>query len=84
MALKMQTGHNVFKNVRDIEGDAVRFMTPDDRCMFEVRICADGRSIEVTAVDACQVDGVLYAGVLEIRPKVANSLVLRTPLYDDQ
>jgi hypothetical protein len=83
MKLTMKTGHPVMNNERVIEGDSIRFVTEDGRDMFEVAIGSDGSSLEVRAVDACKVDGELHAGVLEIRPKVANAVVLRTPRYNE-
>ena len=82
MKLRLETGHPVTKDVKEVASDRVRFVAEDGRTMFEVIGNKDGRSLEVRAVDTCKVDGILYAGTLEIVPKCGNVVIVRTEKYD--
>ena len=81
MALKIQSGHPVTDDVQDVEGQFVRFMTEDGRAMFEVHAGKDGRSIEVRAIQATKVDGVIYDTILNICPKSSNAVDIFTQRY---
>lgn len=78
--LKIETGH--IKDIIAVPGNAVRFVAEDGRTMFEVTCGKDGTSIEVRAVELCRVQGTLYDTHLCIEPKVTNSVVIRTRVYD--
>lgn len=80
--MKLQTGHWITKDVAQLEGRSVRFMASDERCMFEVTAQPDGRSIEIRGVDTCLVDGILYSHCLDMRPQVANSILVLAREYD--
>jgi hypothetical protein len=83
MALHIETGHPVSADVKVLEETTVRFVTDDGHCMFEVTAGKDGRSLEVRAVEVTKVGGVIYAGLLDVRPNVANSVTVLTRRYDD-
>lgn len=83
MAMKIQTGHRMTHDVADVDAHSVRFCADDGRTMFEVRCGEDGRSIEVRGVDCCRVGDVLYSELIDIRPKSANSVLVRVREYDD-
>lgn len=80
--MKIATGHPVTADEIVHDFKAVRFLTDDGRPMFEVSIGSDGRSIEVRGVDTYKFDGVIYTEALEIRPRYANSVEVRTLPYD--
>lgn len=82
--MKIETGHSVSKDVQLVDSDRVRFVAQDGRTMFEVVAGKDGRSIEIRGVDVCQVDGVLYSDAIELRPRAANTVVVRAAEYDDR
>lgn len=81
MKLQIQTGHELTNDVKPVNADRVRFVAEDGRTMFEVTANDDGTSIEVRSVDTCRVDGVLYNGTLELAPRCANVLTVRSPKY---
>ena len=81
MALHIESGHSVTADVKQVAGKSVRFVTDDGRTMFEVRAGDDGRSIEVRAVEVTKHDGVLYDGTLQIEPRGANGVNVRTAKY---
>lgn len=62
--------------------DVIAFLTDDGRTMFEVGIGADGRSLDVRAVDCCHVGGVVYDTRLVVHPECANSITIATKPYD--
>lgn len=82
--MHIETGHPVTKDVEPVNGHAVRFIAEDGRCMFEVRCGKDGRSLEVSAIDTCKVDGRLYSSSLAICPNAANSVRVETKLYPNR
>lgn len=79
--LRIESGHPVTSDAAPVPGDRVRFMTPDGRCMFEVRVGDDGRSIEVHGVETARVDGVLYSETLLVQPCAWNSVNITTKEY---
>jgi len=83
MSLHIETGHPVTADAKRLTEKTVRFVTEDGRTMFEVIACKDGRGIEVRAVDSTRVDGVMYAGLIDVRPSVANSITVRVRPYDE-
>ena len=83
MSLHIETGHPVTADAKKLAEKTVRFVTEDGRAMFEVTACKDGRGIEVRAVETTKVDGVVYAGLIDVRPNVANSITVRVRPYDD-
>lgn len=84
MTLHIETGHPVTADATRLKEITVRFVTEDGRTMFEVMAGKDGRSINVRAVEVTKVDGVLYAGNIDVRPNVANSIDVLVRKYDDQ
>lgn len=82
MPLHIETGHPLTGDVRSHPFREVRFVTDQDRTMFEVSIGQDGRSIEIKGVDVVAVDGVLYDSSLAACPNASNSLTIRTVPYD--
>ena len=81
--MHIETGHALRGNIEKIESNSVRFVAEDGLTMFEVSVGDDGRSIEVRGVDSCKVDGVMYAGSIDVRPKVANCVDVCARRYDD-
>jgi hypothetical protein len=81
MKLKIQTGHELTNNVKPVNSDRVRFVAEDGRTMFEVKTNDDGTSIDVRSVDTCRINGVLYDGTLELAPRCANVVTIRSPKY---
>lgn len=67
----------------EITEGSVQFIAEDGRTMFDVRPQDDGRSIEIRGVTLCRVAGVLYSSTLELRPVVANVVIVRARQYDD-
>lgn len=80
--MHIETGHPVTADRAVVDASRVRFLI-DDRCMFEVSIGDDGRSIEVRAVEMVKVDGRVYAAKLAVEPNVSNSVTIRTTEYQD-
>ena len=83
MALHIETGHPLTVDVKKLDAKAVRFVTDDGRCMFEVTTGKDGRSIEVRAVETTKVGGAIYESLLDVRPNVANSVTILTRRYEE-
>ena len=83
MTLHIETGHPVTADVKQVDGRCVRFVSDDDRTMFEVIAGKDGRSLEVRAVEVTKVDGVIYAGRLVVYPAASNTVTIRVPRYED-
>ena len=81
MKLQIQTGHEVTNDVKPVNSDRVRFVAEDGRTMFEVKTNDDGTSIDVRSVDTCRINGVLYDGTLELAPRCANVVTIRSPKY---
>ena len=81
--MHIETGHALSSNIEKIESNSVRFVAEDGRTMFEVSVGDDGRSIEVRGVDSCNVDGVMYTGSIDVRPRVSNCVYVRARRYDD-
>lgn len=79
--LSIFTGHSVTKDEALVESYMVRFKAPDGRCMFEVRCGDDGKSIEVSAVESCMVDGVVHDTRLIVAPRVSNVIHISTHEY---
>lgn len=80
--MKLETGHPVTGDAKPIDGQIVRFIAEDGRCMFEVSVNKDGRSIEVRAVELYKVKDRLYEARIMIEPHVSNSITIRTPRYE--
>jgi hypothetical protein len=83
MPLHIETGHPVTKDIQVLPVKGVRFVTDDDRTLFEVSIGKDGRSIQIRGVDVTKVGDMLYSSSLAACPEAANSLSIRTLPYDD-
>jgi hypothetical protein len=81
--LSIETGHVVTKDIARVDATAVRFVSSDGRTMFEVSARDDGRSIEVRGVDACMVDGILYASSIDVRPFVGNCIAVMVRKYEE-
>lgn len=81
MKLKIATGHELFGGRTIHEFDEVHFIAEDGRTMFTVRAQADGRSIEVRAVETTMINGTLYDDALRIAPRSSNSIVVSVPEY---
>ena len=79
--LHLETGHPARGDAKQIEGNEIRIVNQDGRCLFEVRICKDQASIEVRAVDTHKVGDVIHDGLLIIQPKASNNIVVSTPAY---
>jgi len=82
--VKIETGHELLKNVAPVNSDTVRFVADDGRTIFEVSIGKDGRSLDVRAVDNCVIGGELYAARLVVAPHASNSASVRVPRYEDE
>lgn len=82
MPLHIESGHPITKDVQVLPINGVRFVTDDNRTMFEVHIGRDGKSIEVRGVDATRVDDLLYGSSLAACPNAANSLTIRVLPYE--
>jgi hypothetical protein len=74
--LHIETGHPITKDVQILPDKGVRFVTSDDRTMFEVHIGDNGTSIEVIGVDFTIVSDVLYSSSLAACPNASNSLTI--------
>lgn len=83
MTLHIESGHVYNADVCEIKGSTVRFVTEDDRTMFEIRLGKDGRSIEIRGVEATKVDGRIYVEQLSIQPNSSNSVTIRPVLYEE-
>lgn len=81
--LKIQTGHPVTADVKDVAASVVRFVTADDRTMFEFRCGDDGRSIEVRSVETTKIDGVIYDNRLLVAPTSTNGVNITVSRYAD-
>lgn len=79
--MKIATGHRVTKDQLIHEFDTVRFLAEDGRCMFQVSIGDDGKSIEVMGVDSYKADDQLFDSTLAVEPRAANLIHIRTKLY---
>jgi hypothetical protein len=80
--MKIQTGMKLMNDVKPVAGKRVDFVTDDDRIVFAVRIGKDGRSLEISARDNYEVDGVLYSTSILVAPNVTNSITVSTKPYD--
>ena len=80
--MRIESGHQMTKNVAEVAGDSVRFVCDDGRTMFEVRAGKDGKSLEVRGVDDAKVNGVLYGTALCVIPHVTNSITVAAIPYD--
>lgn len=74
--LHIETGHPLTKDVQILPAKGVRFVTSDNRTMFDVHIGGNGTSIEVRGVDFTMVSGVLYSSSLAACPNASNSLTI--------
>jgi len=77
----METGHPVSADVKQVEGDQIRFVNQDGRCLFVVSICKDQASIEVKAVDTHRVGETIHDNLLVIAPNSCGCITLSTPAY---
>jgi hypothetical protein len=84
VSLRMTTGHPVTKDVQPVDGNAIRFIAEDGRCMFEVLCGKDGRSLEVRGVELWRVDGHLYGSSIAIYPHASNSVRVEGVAYEPQ
>ena len=83
MSLHFETSHPTSAGVKRVNACAVQIMTEDGRCMFEVLLGKDGRSIEVLGVNSTKVDGVIYTERLDLRLNVSNRITIRVRPYDE-
>jgi hypothetical protein len=83
MPLHIETGHPITNDIQVLPVKGVRFVTDDNRTMFEVHIGQDGRSIEVRGVDVTKVGDMLYGSSLAACPEAANSLMICVLPYDE-
>lgn len=81
--LRMETGHEMQNNIVVVPGDRIRFVTADNRTMFEVRAHKDGKSIDVRGVDTTKVNGTIYSCSLQVRPGVSNWINVSVVPYDE-
>lgn len=81
--MKIATRHPVSADQVIHDFKEVRFLAEDGQAMFEVRIGADGRSIEVRGVEVYKHGDAIYTEVLEIRPRYANTVEIRGVRYDE-
>lgn len=81
MTLRIETGHVVTGNVKQVDATAVRIVTQDGRTLFAIELGDDGRSIELRAVDVTRVDGKMYESSLQLHPRSSNSVIVRTREY---
>ncbi len=79
--MRIESGHPMMNDVAEVAGDSVRFVCNDGRTMFEVRVCKDGKSLEVRGVDVAKVNGVLYGNALCVIPHVTNSITVAAIPY---
>ncbi len=81
---KIETGHELTKDVAVVGDQKVRFVADDGRTMFEVGWNPDGRSINVRGVECSRVDATLYSETIDIRPICGNSVRIMARKYDEQ
>jgi hypothetical protein len=81
MKLHIEAGHSVTGDVKQIEGQAVRFVTENGRTMFEVAAHSDGRGIEVRGVEMTKHGDTFYTSALTIAPIASNCIGVRTQEY---
>ena len=77
--LRLQTGHPVTADVKNIEGDRFRFVDAEDRTVFEV-VCEDGY-LEIRAVEFHTIGNSVHGGGITICPRAGNSVEVKTPFY---
>lgn len=61
----------------EIVNGRVEFRAEDGRTMFAVTPLSDGTSIDVRAIEDCEVDRIYYSARLAIEPQVSNVVVVR-------
>ena len=79
--LHMETGHPVTANVQQVEGDCIRFVDQDGKCVFEVSITQGQPTIEVRAVDFHKSGHQIHSGMIVVRPDSSNKITISTPPY---
>lgn len=62
----------------EITNARVEIRAEDGGCMFAITPLDDGSSIEVRAVQDCEVGGVRYTGRLAVEPQVSNVVIVRS------
>ena len=80
--MKMQTGHVITADVKEVKGRSISFVNEDGRVVYEVRINED-MSLEVRGVEVVRRDGVLYSECLSIRPRYSNSVEIHRCVYPE-
>jgi hypothetical protein len=80
--MKIESEHSVLGDVAPVKGKTVRFVGDDGRTMFEVSCGDDGRSVEIRGVQSFKHDGIIYREFLEIQPRAANCVIVRTQKYE--
>lgn len=80
--MKIAIGGSFGEEYQDLTTDRVRFVAPDGRDMFEVKIGDDGISIEVRGITSTRIDGVLYREQFNIEPHCSNCVTIRAKKYD--
>lgn len=81
--MKIQTGHKVTADVKEVKAKSVSFCTDDGRVMFEVSICKDGKSIEVRGVENTKHNEIIYTSSLIVKPRYSNSIEIHTNTWGD-
>ena len=79
--MKMQTGHKVTANTKDIAGKGISFVDDDGRVLFEVRMI-DEKSIEVRGVETTKHHGKIYTEALIVMPRYANCIEVHRAIYE--
>ena len=64
---RIEIGHPVTKDIAVVPDDRVRFVSADDRTMFEIRFSGDN-GIEIRGCDCYRVGDVLYDHCISVEP----------------
>ena len=80
--LSIVTGHALTGDVKQIEGNSVIFVAEDGRTMFEITAMPDGRTLDIRAVDHCDVAGTIYGTTIVVEPVRSNVVLVRTKEYE--
>lgn len=78
--MKIQSGHPIMGDAKDVEGKFVRFIDDDGRCLFEVHIL-DEHSLEIRGCETHKVGDQIHTEALSIETRYANSFYVRTLPY---
>jgi hypothetical protein len=79
-AMKIQTGHSITADVRQVQGKEVTFADEEGRPLFSVRI-VDGITIEVRAIGVVKHKDTLYSECLSVMPRYANAVQVTRCVY---